>query len=120
MKRTMKKSLTSFLVVFLMSCVIASARSDAENKANEIDVTQNLHAKRWTEAFSKLDATKNITIVIEAEDNLIEIENVLTVEAFSRFLIVRTKHPNGRIYRMLVYPGSILLIKEAPRTVPKG
>ena len=87
--------------------------SRVQEYANEMDATQNLYAKRWSEAFKKLDAKNNISIVISLDENLVEIENVYQVEAFSRFLIVQTKHKNGKRYKSIVYPGTILYIKES-------
>ena len=40
---------------------------------------------------------------------------MMTENGLSRFLILRYKHTNGGTYHYLVYPTSILLIKENPK-----
>jgi len=86
----------------------------AQAAAEVIDLQQILSAKRWTEAFEKLDPTNNIEILISLEDNLVEIDHVTEMKSHSRFLIVKYKHENGRFYQALIFPGTILLIREAP------
>lgn len=86
----------------------------ARDTAEDIDLEQSLYAQRWMEAFRRLDATNNITMVLSNRDSLYELEHVVEIEAHSRFLVVRCMPPGGRSYRAIVYPATILLIKETP------
>ncbi|WP_269522787.1 hypothetical protein [Coraliomargarita parva] len=52
---------------------------------------------------------------IVAEDQQVSLENITEITSENRFLIVKSKHKNGRYYRSVVYAGSILLLTESPR-----
>jgi len=103
---------TATLVVALLGA--AAVPTLASPSADDIDAEQSLYAQRWVEAFRRLDATLNIVIVVSNRDSLYELEYVVEVEAQSRFLVVRCMPPDGRSYRAIVYPATILLIKETP------
>ncbi|RKX35028.1 MAG: hypothetical protein DRP71_05030 [Verrucomicrobia bacterium] len=93
----------------------AQQYADVTQRERDADVEQTLNAQRWVEAFNKLDKRQNITVVIAIYDNIIELENITEAKSDGSFLILRYKHTNGGTYHYLIYPTSILLIKETPK-----
>ena len=100
----------SILILILSISILAPIL--AVQVDSTLDVQQKLFAEGWVESFRKLDARRDIQMVLSLDENLVEIDNVIKLEAFTRFLIVETKKSNGAISRTLVYPGTILLIRE--------
>ncbi len=94
----------------------AQQYTDVVQQERDADVEQVLNAQRWMEAFNKLDKRHNITVVIAIYDNIIELENITEARADGRFLVLRYKHENGGTYHYLIYPTSVLLIKESPKS----
>ncbi|MES1168838.1 MAG: hypothetical protein ABUL61_06675 [Oleiharenicola lentus] len=70
---------------------------------------------KWIEAFGALNPGNNITIVLVGYDKLYEQDGVLSLESKGTFLIVKYRADDGKEYRALIHPASILLIKESPR-----
>ena len=103
------------VTLFLLAVSLGAGVSRAD-QADDIDQQQNTYAQRWVEAFRRLDARNNIVMVISNRETLYELEYVAEVEAQTRFLVVRCMPPNGLSYRALVYPGTILLVRETPNS----
>lgn len=105
------------LVGFLLCSPLsgyAQQYADVIQRERDEDVEQILNAQRWVEAFNKLDKRRNITVVLAHFNSVIELEHIIEAKSEGRFLILRYKHKNGGTYHYLVYPTSILLIKETP------
>jgi len=111
----MKTLITIGLLLLGPGLLQAQQYADVVQRERDADVQQILNAQRWTEAFNKLDKRKNITVVIAIYDNIIELKNITEAKSDGRFLILRYKHENGGTYHYLIYPTSILLIKETPK-----
>jgi hypothetical protein len=111
----MKRLIAIGLLLLGPELLQAQQYTDAVQQAKDRDVAQILNAQRWTEAFNRLDKRHNITVVITSYDNIIELENITEAKSEGRFMILRYKHENGGTYHYLVYPTSILLIKETPK-----
>jgi len=113
----MKNRTYAIVLIFccVIGCVASAAAVNTVQDATISDAYQQILAQRWSDAFDKLDNRSNITIVIGCENNSIEIQNVEKVETYSSILIVSAEGDDGRLYKSLVYPGSILLIKEGSR-----
>jgi hypothetical protein len=108
---------TSFLKVslFLLAVFFGTGVSHAA-QADDVDEQQSVYAQRWVEVIRRLDARNNIVMVISNRETLYELQYVAEVEAQSRFLVVRCMPPSGLTYRAVVYPGTILLVRETPKT----
>ncbi len=85
---------------------------DAQQYAKNVDQLEVMFASRWQEAFKRLDPRNNISITLSMDDNMIEITNVFRLEAYSRFLILEARNEQGKNYKSIVYPSTILLIQE--------
>ncbi len=112
----MKRLIIVGLLMLGPGLLQAQQYTDVVQQERDADVEQVLNAQRWMEAFNKLDKRHNITVVIAIYDNIIELENITEARADGRFLVLRYKHENGGTYHYLIYPTSVLLIKESPKS----
>ena len=112
------KKLIILSVMGLSLCSLIHGQSktddaqDAQQYAERIDQVEVLFASRWQEAFKRLDPRSNISITLSMDDNMVEITNVFRLEAYSRFLILEARNEQGKNYKSIVYPSTILLIQE--------
>lgn len=104
----------SLLIMALLATAFPLASWSADARA--ADDTGTFLARRWMEAFQKLDSRNSITMVLSNRDSFYELENVVGIEAFSHFVVVRCKSTDGVFYHALVYPSTIMLVNEAPRS----
>ena len=111
-----KLIIVSAIGLCLNSLVLAQSKpedlQDAQQYAERIDQVEVLFASRWQEVFKRLDPRNNISITLSMDDNMIEITNVFRLEAYSRFLILEARNEQGKNYKSIVYPSTILLIQE--------
>lgn len=111
----------NILRAILFTLVAASAPPGAiaqtiENNRSVVeDQYQELIAERWIESFKQLDSRNNIVMVLVGYDKLYELKNVNSLTQNRRILIVRYRGSDGKDYKSLVYPSSILIIKESPK-----
>ena len=90
----------------------AGENEDTPSEAQSAEQVQVMLANRWREAFRKLDPKNNISITIARDQQMVELENVFRMESYSIFLVVEAKDKNGKYFKSIVYPGSILLMSE--------
>ncbi|MGB0371288.1 MAG: hypothetical protein ACPGN3_08025 [Opitutales bacterium] len=108
--RCARKRLCWVLLALVMMLCINPLQGQLANE----DIRQSQIANRWIEAFGELDPRNNISIVLASYDISYELQGVVSMTYGKHFIVVTYRKGSG-LYKALIYPSTILIIKETPK-----
>lgn len=113
MKPILRPTLSVCLLV--LSFLLAGGYAEVNVNFPVEETRRHYVASKWIEAFGALNPANNITIVLVGYDKLYELDGLLNLEVKGTFIIVKYRADDGKEYRALIHPDSILLVKESPK-----
>ena len=112
MQNTLRLLKASFIAILALGFQVASYGEDQA----AFEQRGTYMARQWVDAFKKLNTRNNITMILSNRNSFYELENVVSVEPNGHFLIVRCEPSANAYFYSLVYPDTIMLVREFPRT----
>jgi hypothetical protein len=107
-RRSISLALTLILLLGIQAAVLSADEASFEQRGTYL-------SRQWVEAFKKLNTRSNITMVLTNRDAYYEVDHVISIEASGYFLIVKTEPTANVYYYALVFPDTIMLVKESPK-----
>lgn len=110
------QSIKILLLIASLLCLqtVAHSADDESNEQRAERIAEERVAQRWADAFKRLNTRNNITMVLTNRGSFYEVDHVIAVEVSGGLLVVKSEPTPNAYYYSIVYPGTIMLVKETP------